>query len=286
MTNPILVTAVTLGALLQAPQSGDGESRFASLDQTRIHYKSYGTGSQALVLVHGWTCNLDNWRDQIPDFAARTRVIALDLPGHGQSDKPETSYSMDYFARAVDAVLQKEGVERAVLVGHSMGTPVIRQFYRKYPGKTLGLVLVDGPLVPFGDRKLMESFIAPFRTPTYREAGAGMLDAMAGPGLSAEMKAQIKASFLNTPQHVVVSAMEGMADETIWTPDPVTVPALAVVAKSPTHPPDIEQRNRSVAPKLEWVMWDDVGHFLMMEQPKRFNAAVIGFLDRNGLLKR
>jgi len=132
----------------------------------------------------------------------------------------------------------------------------------------------------------MESFIAPFRAPNYQEAGAGMLAAMAGPGLSEEMKARINASFLNTPQQVVVSAMEGMADEAIWKPDPVTVPALAILAKSPTHPPDIEARNRSVAPKLEIEIWVGVGHFLMMEQPKRFNTAVIGFLDRNALLKK
>ena len=281
-----LVLAAALGALLQAPQTGDGQSRYASLGKTRIHYQSRGKGSEALVLIHVVVLGLDNWRDQIPEFAARTRVIALDLPGHGLSDKPDTSYTMEFFADAVEAVRMSEGVERAVLVGHSMGTPVARQFYRKYPKKTLGLVLVDGPLVPFGDRKLMESFIAPFRTPNYREAGAGMLAAMAGPGLSEELKARITASFQNTPQQVVVSAMEGMADEAIWKPDPVTVPAFAILVKSPTHPPDIEARNRSVAPKLEIEIWEGVGHFLMMEQPQRFNAAVIGFLDRNALLKK
>lgn len=286
MAHAMVLAAATLGALLHAPQSGDGQSRYAQLGKTRIHYQSHGKGSEALVLIHGWTCNLDNWRDQIPDLAARTRVIAVDLPGHGLSDKPDTSYTMDFFADAVEAVLKAEGVERAVLVGHSMGTPVARQYYRKHPKKTLGLVLVDGPLVPFGDRKLMESFIAPFRAPNYKEAGAGMLAAMAGPGLSEEMKARISASFLNTPQQVVVSAMEAMAEESIWKPDPVTVPALAIMAKSPTHPPDLEARNRAVAPKLEIEIWEGVGHFLMMEQPRRFNAAVISFLDRNALLKR
>src|SRR5215217_5851515 len=85
----------------------DGESQYAKLDGARIHYKSYGKGSRdALVLVHGWTCNLDNWREQIPEFAKRNRVIALDLPGHGQSDKPEIAYTMDLFAKAIDAVMR------------------------------------------------------------------------------------------------------------------------------------------------------------------------------------
>ena len=146
------------------------ESRFTRLDGVRIHYVNYGKGDEALVLIHGWTCNLDNWRDQFADFAKRNRVIAMDLPGHGQSDKPQVTYSMDYFARAVDAVMRDAKVKRAVLVGHSMGTPVARQFYRKYPGKTLAIVIVDGSLRPFGDKALMDRLLAGFRGPNYRDA--------------------------------------------------------------------------------------------------------------------
>jgi pimeloyl-ACP methyl ester carboxylesterase len=124
-----LLFVLMLAGAATAP-AFDGESKFAKLDGARIHYKSYGKGNEALVLVHGWTCNLDNWRDQIPDLAKRNRVIALDLPGHGQSDKPEIKYTMDLFANAIDAVMRDAKVERAVIVGHSMGTPVARQFYR------------------------------------------------------------------------------------------------------------------------------------------------------------
>lgn len=273
-------------ATAQKPANSGDQSRYVSLDGARIHYKSFGKGKEAIVLIHGWTCNLDNWRDQIPDFEKRTRVIAIDLPGHGQSDKPQIAYTMDLFARAVDAVMSDAGVKRAVLVGHSMGTPVARQFYRKYPQKTLGIVIVDGALRPFADRKAMEGFIASFRSPNYKEAGAGMFAQMAGPNLSAELKERIQTSFLNTPQHVIVSAMEGMADDAIWGQDKINVPTLAIMAKSPFYPPDIEQRYRTIAPALEFQTWDGVGHFLMMEKPKQFNEAVIAFLDKNALLKK
>src|SRR2546425_2714145 len=266
--------------------SANGESRFTTLDGVRIHYVNYGKGSEALVLIHGWTCNLDNWRDQVPDFAKRNRVVAIDLPGHGQSDKPQLAYSMDLFARAVDAVMRDARVERAVLVGHSMGTPIARQFYRKYPQKTLAIVIVDGALRTFGDKKLMDGFIAGFRGPNYKEAGKQMFAGMAGPNLSAELKERIQASFLNTPQHVIVSAMEGMADDSIWGQDKINVPVLAILAKSPFWPADTEQFYRSIAPSLDFQMWDGVGHFLMMEKPKQFNDAVIAFLDKNSLLKK
>jgi len=277
---------VTAAAAQQKPANSQGESRSASLDGTRIHYQSYGKGNEALVLIHGWSCNLDYWRDQIPDFEKRSRVIAIDLPGHGQSDRPQLVYSMDFFARAVDAVLHDAGVKRAVLVGHSMGTPVARQFYRKYPKKTLAIVIVDGALRPFGDKKMMDGFIASFRGPNYKEAAAQMFAAMEGSQLSAELKERIQASFLNTPQYVLVSAMEGMADNSIWGQDKINVPVLAIMAKSPFNPPGTEQFYKSIAPNLDFQMWEGVGHFLMMEKPKQFNEGVIAFLDKNALLKK
>src|SRR5438132_10794451 len=155
----------------QKAAAPEGKSHYATLDGNRIHYQSYGKGREALVLIHGWTCNLDYWRDQVPDFAKRNRVVAIDLPGHGQSDKPELAYSMDLFARAVDAVMRDAQVERAVLVGHSMGTPIARKFYRKYRQKALEIVIDDDALLPFCDKKLMDGFIAGFRGPNYKEAG-------------------------------------------------------------------------------------------------------------------
>jgi pimeloyl-ACP methyl ester carboxylesterase len=279
-----LLLVSTAGA--QGAKQSQTESRYASLDGARIHYQSYGKGREALVLIHGWSCNLDFWRELIPDLSKRSRVIAIDLPGHGQSDKPQTAYTMDLFARAVDAVMQDAGVKRAVFVGHSMGTPVMRQFYRKYPQKTLALVIVDGALRPYGDKKTMDGFLAPLRGPNYKEAGAGMLTGMAGPSLAPELRARIQSSFLSTPQYVLVSAMEGMVDESIWGSDKINVPVLAIMAKSPFWPANIEQLYRSIAPQLDYQMWDGVGHFLMMEKPKEFDEAVIAFLNKNALLKK
>lgn len=270
----------------------EGESRFARLDlgagqkPARVHYVNYGRGKDALVLIHGWTMNVDNWRDQIPDFTRRNRVIAIDLPGHGQSDKPQTTYSMDLFARAVDAVVRDAKVKRAVLVGHSMGTPVARQFYRKYPEKTLAIVIVDGALRPFGDKAMMDRMVAGFRSPDYQKTATQMFAAMSGPNLTADAQERIKASFLNTPQYVVVGGMEGMADTSIWGEDKINVPVLAIMAKNPFYPPNLEERYRGIAPNMEFHMWEGVGHFVMMEKPREFNEAVLRFLDKNNLLKR
>ncbi|HYV09992.1 MAG TPA: alpha/beta hydrolase [Pyrinomonadaceae bacterium] len=279
-----LFLLITVLLASTAAFAADGDSQYAKLDGAKIHYKSYGKGKDALVLIHGWTCNLENWRDQIPDLSKRNRVIALDLPGHGQSDKPQIAYTMDLFANAIDAVLRDAKVERAVLVGHSMGTPVARQFYRKYPQKTLAIVIVDGGLRLFGTKEMRDGFLTMFRSPGYKEAGKQMFTQMAGKLPAAEVE-RLNASFANTPQYVTVSAMESMGDEALYTTDKINVPVFAILGKSPYWPADTEQFLRGLAPDLEFQMWEGVGHFLMIDKPKQFNDAVIAFLDKKNLLK-
>ena len=120
--------------------------RAASVDGLELYSSSVGNGP-TIVFVHGWTCDTSSWRDQVPAFADDYRVITLDLPGHGRSDAPpEGGFSMDLFARAVEAVRAEAGAEEIVLVGHSMGVVVIRQYALMFPERVAGLVAVDGPL--------------------------------------------------------------------------------------------------------------------------------------------
>ena len=91
---------------------------------------------------------------------------------------------------------------------------------------------------------------------------------------------------LSAPQHVAVSAMDAMMDESIWKEDQIRVPVLAVLARSPFWPADNEQFFRRVAPDLDYRMWDGVSHFLMMEKPDEFNRALAEFLGARRLLAK
>jgi len=195
------------GFAIASAQSPQAKSKFAKLDSSRIHYLNYGKGDEALVLIHGWTQNADAWRDNVADLSARNRVIVVELPGHGQSDKPQLTYSMDYFARAVETVMRDAKVKRAVLVGHSMGTPIARQFYRKYPDQTLAIVIVDGSLRPFGDQAMIDQLMGGLRGAKYQDTVSQMMAFMGGANLSAEAKQRISAASMNTPQPVMVSLL-------------------------------------------------------------------------------
>src|SRR5580765_6176449 len=117
----------------------------AAVDGAKVHWNSTGTAKQTVILVHGWTCDESSWEAQVPVLSRNYRVITLDLPGHGKSDPPKDGkFSMTGFARAVEAVRAEAKVDRVVLVGHSMGTPVIREYARLYPKHVVGLVPLDG----------------------------------------------------------------------------------------------------------------------------------------------
>jgi pimeloyl-ACP methyl ester carboxylesterase len=233
----LLRKGATLWALVlvllvaNAGQSAELKSRFASFDGAKIHYLVSGKGRDALIFIHGWTCNADFWRGQTSAFP-NVRVIAIDLPGHGRSDKPQTDYTMNYFARSIEAVMRDARVKRAVLVGHSMGTPVVREFYRLYPEQTLGLIFVDGGLRPFVPKEQTEQFLAVLRA-SYKTIATRMINGMIARIKDEQLKTEIRTAMLATPDYVALSAMKGMSDEKIFERDSINVPVLAVLAKSP-----------------------------------------------------
>ncbi|MEP7272261.1 MAG: alpha/beta hydrolase [Acidobacteriota bacterium] len=224
------------------------------------------------------------WDDNAPSFAGK-RVITVDLIGHGLSDKPDVTYTMDLFAKSVAAVLKHAGVKRAVLVGHSMGTPVVRQFYRNYPQQTIALVLVDGALRTFGTPQQMAPMINAFKGPNYKQVVEQFITTLTRDVASKDELQHITTAMLATPQNVIVGGMDAMVDPTIWKDDPIRVPVLAIYAAGPQWTPDYFQYVHTLVPDIEEQVWDGVSHFLMMDQPPKFNSAVADFLAKKNLLK-
>jgi pimeloyl-ACP methyl ester carboxylesterase len=271
----------TAGTSAPTPTPAPDGSRFADLEGIKVRYKVAGPADgPAIVLVHGWLGSMDLWKEQVPALSRRYRVVTLDLPGHGGSDKPERDYTMDLFAKGIAAVMDDAGVEKAFLVGHSMGTPVIRQFLRRHPRRVLGLVAVDGALRPFStDPAFKERFLAPYRTDRWKDAMSAFIDASFPAGKSAARE-EVKAIATATPQHVVISAAEGMFDPGIWGEDPIEVPLLLLLAKSPFWSEEYEAFVRKLARDVDWRVFDGVGHFLMLQKPEAINAALLDWLAR------
>jgi pimeloyl-ACP methyl ester carboxylesterase len=283
----ILSSALCFSALLSTPlPAAEAVSHFANLDGTKVHYDSYGQGDEAVVFIHGWTCDSTFWKAQAPIYEKR-RSLLVDLPGHGLSDKPEIPYTMEMFARAVDAVLTDANVRKATLVGHSMGTPVAVQFLRLHPEKVAGLVIVDGfipqPPKDEAEREKQKAQSAErvkaYRAPDYESVARRMLDFMFTKQTNPALRKSIETKMLSAPQYVMASAMEGMAAMAPLTESYPRLPVGAVMVKR-GNSTGYQKFLKDHFDLVGYREFDDAGHFLMMEQPEKFNAILLQFLDR------
>ena len=261
--------------------AADAPSRFASVDGIRIHYESYGEGNEALVFVHGWTCDLTFWRGQESVYNAH-RSLLVDLPGHGKSGKPRIPYPTELFARAVKAVMADAGVDRAVLIGHSLGGNIAYTFVRMFPQKVKSVVFVDSYFArPVGvpgpqTRALYQKKAHRLSGPTGEKTFVQQVNAMFSDRTPPEMREEIRRKMLATPEYVRVAAVTSISK--LPPADPMEsfdIPALAFVASSI---PERASPMRSIFPSLQVDQWDKYGHFLMMEDPERFNDALETFL--------
>ncbi|HUS06682.1 MAG TPA: alpha/beta hydrolase [Bryobacteraceae bacterium] len=275
---------------MSAVLSAAPADHWTTLDRNRIHYQTSGGGSKAIVFVHGWGCDSTFWSQQVPAFEKRYRVVTLDLPGHGGSDQARLPYTIELFADAVDAVLKDAQVNSAVLAGHSMGAAVIRQYLANHPAPVAGLVIADGTVYPNEgeagvERRKQRSagFLVSLRAPDYKEHASKMIGSMFVEATQPQLREQILAKMLATPQHVLFSAMQNLIGTRVWLEKQTTVPVLAIAPANAKLPLGEKERiYLTHFRNLEFRTWEGAGHFLMMEQPKRFNEAVSRFLEKIG----
>lgn len=127
-------------------EEGVREDYVTSSNGMRLFYVLAGSGTPPLVFLHGLTGSQTTWEPVLPAFVERHRVLALDLPGHGRSDKPApdaADYSLPGMAAAVARALDALRLSPAVLIGHSLGGAVALQVALDHPERVSRLILVD-----------------------------------------------------------------------------------------------------------------------------------------------
>lgn len=240
-----------------------------STDGVRIAYEDYGLCDAVLVFVHGWSCNRSHWRRQVDAFSDRYRVLDLDLAGHGESGKNRDSWTRRAFARDVVSVLDEEGVERAVLVGHSMGGGVILEAAKLLGERCVGLVGADtfGNLKgdpssgPMADRSAaMEA--------DYHGTAAAWIASMFVEDSPDELVAEITRGMLSMDPTIGLGALQKtiMAGPTFELASQLQVPKYTINA--PGSPIDVETANEA---GIKVMRVSRGGHFVMLEEPEEFN---------------
>jgi len=251
----------------------------------KIKYLDAGSGP-VVVLLHGLGGNSTNWAFTTPALTQKFRVIVPDQVGFGQSDKPLINYRVGTYVDFLDKLLGQLKVERATLVGNSMGGWVAAAYAVKYPAKVEKLVLVDS--AGFAPPKDFDLAALSGLNPSTREEMkrlAGMV--FYNPLLKSDaavdvlLAQRMSAGDGYTIQRLVESIYhnEDMLDGKLAG---LKQPVLIVWGREDGLTPLAREgeKFRRELPGAQWVVFDGCGHVPQFEKAAEFNAALLKFLSQ------
>lgn len=248
-----------------------------SQDGTPVSYEVYGTGEPTLVFVHGWCGDSRYWRNQVPYFSPKYRVVMVDLAGHGHSGMARKTYSMASFGEDVRAVTEAAGGTKVILIGHSMGGSVIAEAARLMPQRVIGLIGIDTlenieyPLTKEDFKKMVDPLEKDFPAGSRQFVGE-----MIHPDGDAQLREWILADVSSAPPAVALSAMHEMMSQYITGAaakifEQIRVPVVTV--NGDLWPINYEGNRRHMF-SYDAVVLKKADHFLMMNRPGDFNPAL------------
>jgi len=281
-------------------ECGDPGPQFVSIEGGRYCYRRGGEGRVVLVL-HGLTDSSRLvWREFFCRFEKEYTIVAMDLRGHGDSEKPEDGYAPADQARLVAAFIDKLGLDRPVLLGHSLGGIIAAKFAILFPQRLIGLVICDSPLGAGFWKNLRLAARLPLKGVAM--VGTTMIPLlgrfMFGLRSPRTMRLLLKSLRLfHDPSHItevlIEDKMKGTYEavtQSLWHTvvfenlfkdlDCISVPTLIIHGSYDSLVPlDLAKRAASKIPNSRLVLIEKAGHFPMIEQPNLFNQTVSQFLS-------
>ncbi len=229
-------------------------------------------------ILNTWEMQFEALRDE-----QNLQLLFIDLPGYGESSKPHVDYTLDFFAKAVNAVLNKEHVRDLVLVGHSLGTPVCRQVLMS--GRKGNLVDIDGVYCFYDGTETPEyieavnQFGHAFDGPDCSDVITGFVTSLAGPNTPQAISDYAMSVMPKTPQHVASSTMRNLVERQWWSQRPLHGQAMVICTQNSGLDPDNRQKMERLYPHLDYTELTTCGHFIHMEQPEMFNEKLKAFIN-------
>lgn len=251
---------------------------YAELDGLRLYYERAGSGEPELLFVHGWCCDRTAFQPQFDHFAHKHGVTALDLRGCGQSDGPESGYEIRDFADDLARFCQVVGIEKPVLVGHSLGGMIAVEVAARYPSVPRALVLVDpGPIDPSPESaKFFSAAAEQLEGPSGEEVRRLWVEDM---GARDEGLAQwIVDLMCGVPLPIAAAVIRGVTNwNGVGALGLCSVPTLLLRPALGEQPDAI--RLRAIKPDLQVGITVGAGHFHQLEVPEQVNAMIDRFLQ-------
>ena len=280
----LFVLSLAATAAAQAPAAAQSSKEAVVFGQ-KIHYTDTGSGP-VVVLLHGLGGNSTNWAFNTPALAQKHRVIVPDQIGFGRSDKPLINYRVGTYVDFLDKLLAELKVERASLVGNSMGGWIAAAYALKHPSKVERLVLVDA--AGFAPPKDFDLAALSGLNPSTREemkrlAGMVFFNPLLKTDAAVDMllAQRLSAGDGYTIQRLVESIhrSEDMLDGKLGA---IKQPVLIVWGREDgltTLAREGERFKREI-PQSQLIVFDQCGHVPQVEKAAEFNAAVLKFLSQ------
>lgn len=231
-----------------------------------------------MLFVHGYSCDSHDWSWQIPYFAARHRVIAVDNRGHGRSSVPDSGYDHDDFASDTAALIDHLGCGPVVAVGHSLGGVIVSTLAIERPDLVQAVVSVDpGYLIPDAMAEGLGPIVEALQSDDPVPAAQAMLGGTYSPASPAPLKTWHMRRIAGVPAHVLrqtlTNLLQGMAIESNSAPHLARrkCPVLAMYTDPGRAALEASLMND---PRSRAVSFEGSGHWLHQERPAEFNHLV------------
>lgn len=260
----------------------------ALINGINLSYTDEGQGAP-LVFIHAFPLSSAMWEPQVRKFSKNHRVIALDLRGHGDSDAPLWHFTLDDFAEDIRELLTHLGIVQATFVGLSMGGYTLLALFRKYPQLVTRMVLADTRAQADSDEAKVGRFamaqVAYQKGP--QAIAEMMMPKLLGP-TSLEKRQDIIESIRtminkNKASGIIVDlmAMAQRPDSTHLLSN-ISCPTLVIVGEDDVATPPAEaQYMKDQISSAELVVLPQAGHLSNLEQPDRFNQALLSFFQKH-----
>jgi pimeloyl-ACP methyl ester carboxylesterase len=249
----------------------------SSADGVHIQYRVYGAGEPAVILVHGWSCDSNYWGAQIAPLKAKYTTVTVDLAGHGGSGRNRTDWSMGHYGEDVAAVAKELQNQHIVLVGHSMGGPVVLEAARRIGDRLVGIIAVD-TLKTIGQPPVSEREIAlrvkPFRADFIGHTREFISRSFFTKDANPAFVRKIADDMALAPQEVAIPSLEALM-RMDYPPLVANIPVPVIAINADFDGSTDEARIRKSLPTFRSVTIPNTGHFLMMEAPERFNPVLL-----------
>ncbi|MEF2277384.1 alpha/beta hydrolase [Deinococcus sp. YIM 134068] len=287
-TAALATLALSLGSLVAAqaaPQEGVVE-----VNGARIAYKSQGQGP-AMLLIHGFPLNGEFFKNNRSELSKSFRVITIDLRGFGRSTAPDGNGSVQTYAQDALAVMDRLGVQKAVIGGMSMGGPILFEMYRRAPERFNGMVLIATTANPpsITEQNLWKGVGLQAQANGVPSIVPDLIKDMLT-GRTQQARPDLKAFLENLMRGASLNGVLGGSAALANRPDSlptlrtIRVPTLIIAGGEDTvYPVVFSQKMQQNIPNAQLVVVPGAAHAVNIENAAAANAAILQWATRNRL---